>query len=478
MTPITASKEEGGWFLISAIVMITFLSAIGFSIAGLVALQYQHTRQEMYDQNAQLVAEAGIEQSVTELNSDNSFAGYTSPQTFFDNSTQGKGTYTTTVSTNADGTSKTIVSYGKVYLNDTATTPYLTRGIKVTVVGTTSNGYSVSTGPGGLILAGSASITNSNVYVNGTITMQGASSIGTQANPVTVDAGNIACPSGPNPGSSYPELCTGGSQPISMDYSTAIWGTVCATGQTSTGPNNNIQDGNGGSGLQIGCTAPSVSQPTYNRSAIISAIPDSNNFSGTSGSYACSGNRSISLPPNTELTGNSVTWGNSCKITVNGNVYIPGNLTIDGAATVTTSSSVGSTRPVVLVDGTITVGGSASFIANSSSTGIDFVSFKNCIGGTNTACDNGASNPSATPTGSDLYNSQHQTNVTVGGAASSAGMVFDAYWSEVSLTGSGRIGAAAGQTVYLDGAGTVIFGTSLSSGAETWSITSYQLVRS
>lgn len=472
------SKEEGGWFLISVIVMITFLSAIGFSIAGLVALQFQHTRQEMYDQNAQLTAEAGIEQTVAQLNSNNSFAGYSSPQTFFDNSTQGKGTYTTTVTTNSDGTSKTIVSYGDVYLSDTATSPYLTRGVKVTVVGTTSSGYSVSTGPGGLIMSGSASITNSNVYVNGTITLNGSASIGTQANPITVDAGNIACPKGSSPGSTYPTLCTDGSQPITMAWSTAIWGTVCATGQTSTGPNNNIQGGNGGSGLQVGCTAPTVSQPTYNRSAIISAIPDSNVFSGTNGSYACSGNSSISLPANTELTGSSVTWGNSCNITVNGNVYIPGNLTIDGAATITASNTVGSTRPVVVVDGTITVGGSASLIANSSGAGIDFVSFKNCIGGTDIACDNGASNPSATPTGTDLYNSQQQQNVNVGGAASSPGMVFDAYWSEVTLTGSGRVGAAAGQTVNLDGAGTVIFGTSLSSGAETWSITSYQLIRS
>lgn len=458
-------KDEGGWFLISAIVMITFLSAIGFSIAGLVALQYQHTRYEMYDQNAQLAAEAGIEQSVDELNSDNSFTGYATPQTFFDNSIQGKGTYTTTVTTNSDGTSKTIISYGKVYLNDSAATPFLTRGVKVTAVGTTSSGYSVSTGPGGLILSGSASITNSNVYVDGTIALSGAASIGTQANPVTVDAANIACPTGSSPGSSYPELCTNGNQPISMGYSTAIWGTVCATGQTSTGPNNNIQGGNGGSGLQTGCTAPTVGQPVYNRSSVINAIPDSNVFSGTSGSYACSGNKTISLPANSELTGSDVTWGNSCNLTINGNVYIPGNLTINGASTITVPSSVGSTRPIVVVDGTINVGGSASFIANSSGAGIDFVSFKNATG-----------DPSQTPTGTNLYNSQQEQNITVGGAASSPGMVFDAYWSEVTLTGSGRVGAAAGQTVNLDGAGTVIFGTSLSSGSETWSITSYQLL--
>lgn len=456
-------NDEGGWFLISTIVMVTFLTAIGFSIAGLVAIQYQHTRWESYDQNAQLTAEAGIEQSVEALNSSSSFSGYASPQTFFDNTTQGKGTFTTTITTNADGKSKTITSTGNVYRSDTSTTPYVTRGVKVTVVGTTSGGYSVSTGPGGLILSGSASITNSNVYVDGTITLSGAASIGTKANPITVDAANIACPKGSSPGSTYPTLCTDGSQPISMAYSTSIWGTVCATGQTSTGPNNNIQGGNGGSGLQVGCTAPTVSQPYYDRSGIISAIPNTNVYSGTSGTYACSGNKTITLPANVELTGSSINWGNSCNIVVSGNVYIPGNLSIGGAVKITVADSAGTTRPIIVVDGTINVGGSASLIANSSGTGMDFVSFKNSTG-----------DPGATPTGTNLYNSQQQQNVTVGGAASSAGMIFDAYWSQVVLDGSGRIGAAAGQMVNLNGAGTVIFGTTLSSGSETWSITSYQ----
>ena len=459
-TAETRWGNESGWFLVSAIVMILFLTLIGFSIGELVAVQYQHTRREAFDQNTQLLAEAGLEQSVHELNTDDSFSGYATPQQFFDNTAQGKGTFTTTVTTNADGRSKTIVSIAKVYRHDTDTTPYLTRKVRATVVGTTSNGYSVATGPGGLILDGSSSITNSNVYVTGTISLQGSSTIGTQANPVTVDAGNVACPKGANPGASYPTLCTDGSQPISLSQSTKIWGTVCATGQTSTGPNHNIQGGNGGSGLEVGCTAPSVSQPVYNRSSLISGMTV---VSGTSGADACSGNKTFSIPANTELTGATVSWGNSCNITINGNVYIPGNLTIGGSVRITVANSTGTTRPVVVVDGTISVAGSASMIANASGAGIDFVSFKNTTG-----------NPAATPTGTNLYNSQSMQNITVGGSASSAGMIFDAYWSEVVIKGSGHIGAAAGQTVYLNGAGTVIFGTLLTSGSETWSITSYQ----
>jgi Tfp pilus assembly protein PilX len=465
-------SSEGGWFLVSAIVMILFLTAIGLSIGGLVSAQYQHTRRESFVQNAELVAEAGLEQSVHQLNTDDTFAGYSSAQQFFNDSTQGKATFTTTITTNADGTSKTIVSTGQIYRAGTDTTPYITRMVRATVVGTGSSGYSVATGPGGLILGGSANITNSNVYVDGTVTLTGAAKIGTSSNPVNVDVGNIACPKSSSPGSTYPALCTDGSQPISLAFSTNIYGTVCATGQTSKGPNNNIQGGNGGAGLEVGCTAPAVSQPTYNRSGIISGVAAT--ASGTSGTYACSGVKSITLPVNIELTGATVSWGNSCTITVSGNVYIPGNLSVGGAAKIKVASGVGTTRPVVVVDGTINVGGSAAMIANSSGAGIDFVSFANCIGGTNTSCKNGTSNPAATPAGTDLYNSQQQQNVTVGGAVNLPGMIFDAYWSKISLGGSGNIGAAAGQTVDLSGAGTVIFGTSLSSGSKTWTITSYQ----
>jgi hypothetical protein len=53
-------------------------------------------------------------------------------------------------------------------------------------------------------------------------------------------------------------------------------------------------------------------------------------------------------------------------------------------------------------------------------------------------------------------------------------MIFQAYWGKISLNGSGNLGSAIGQTVDMGGAGTVLFGTALSSGTTTWSITGYQ----
>ncbi|HEV2403374.1 MAG TPA: hypothetical protein VGS08_04185 [Candidatus Saccharimonadales bacterium] len=464
-------QAQGGWFLVSALVMIVFLSAVGIAAASLASEQYQHTVREEYVQNAQLVAEAGIEQSVYELNTNSSFTGYNSPQQFFSDTSQGQGAYTTTVTENTDGKSKTIVSTGNVYLANNTANPYVTRSVRVTVVGTASTGYSVFSGPGGLILSGNANVTNSDVYVGGTISMSGASKIGTYSNPVKVDVANNACPSGSNPGNTYPQVCTNGSQPISLGHNTNIYGSVCATSQTSTGPNNNIQGGNGGSGLQVGCTAPVSSTPFYDRMGQINALNSGGTFgSGNSNTYVCGQSPlSRNWPGNLELTGN-VNINGSCNVTVNGNVYITGNLTISGSAKITAADAAGTTTPVIIVDGTITVSGSASMIANSSGTGIEFISFKsddNCTTATNGSyCTN--------LSGNDLYNSQSVQTVSVSGNTRVPGMIFDAYWGEATLSGTGQMGAVAGQTVNLNGTGTVIFGKTLSSGTQTWTITSYQ----
>jgi Tfp pilus assembly protein PilX len=464
-TPSLLKGEEDGWFLVTVIIMTTLLTAIGLSIAGYAALQYQETARESFVDNAEQVAEAGIEQTVNELNTNSSFAGYTTAQQFFSNSTQGKGTFTTSITTGSSS-AKTITSTSEVYRTASATTPYVTREVQVTVVGTTSTGYSVYSGPGGLILGGSANITNSNVYVNGGITMTGAAQIGTSSNPVDVYAANDLCPTGSNPGSTYPAVCTNGNQPISLQYSTYVYGSVCATGQTSTGPDSNFKTGSTGSGLESGCTAP-VSPPTvYGFQAQESAV--STTASGSSNTYVCNSypfNRTWT--GNLELTGN-VTIGGSCNLTVDGNVYITGSLTFDGAATMTVASSLGSTQPVVLVGGTVNVSGSAAVNENSSKAGVEFVSMDS----NDTACNSSCTSISGTA----LYNTQAFQTVSVGGAVNVPGCIFDAVWGEVTLAGSGVIGAAEGQTVNMSGAGSVVFGTELSSGNETWSITSYQPV--
>jgi Tfp pilus assembly protein PilX len=456
-------RNQDGYFLVATVVMILFLTAIGLAIAELSTTQYQHVSREVFNENAQLVAEAAIEQSVHQLNTDDNFAGYAAPQEFFNNTEQGQGTFISSITDNPDGKSKTVLATGRVYRKSGDATPYITRQIRATVVGTTSEGYSVFSGPGGLILGGSASITNSEVYVGGTLTLNGAAKIGTSTNPVSVNVANNACPTGNSPGPTYPQVCTGGEQPISMAASTRIYGSVCATGQTSTGPNNNIQSGNGGTGLQLGCVAPVVTPAEYDRAAHIAAVTTTG--SGSSNNYVCSNYPfTRTWPANLQLTGN-VTINSSCDITITGNVHITGDLVVGGASRIRVADSLGATRPVVIVDGTIDVGGSASMIANSTGTGVQFISFKSTA-----SC-----SPNCTSlSGNDLKSSQNLLTVNVAGSVNLPGMIFHAYWSKVSLAGSGNLGAAAGQTVDLSGAGTVVFGTTLASGSKTWTITSYQ----
>lgn len=458
------NRNEQGLVLVMALVMVAALMLIGLSLISQSSSQYVLTRHTATNNNAMYTAEAGVEQSIQQLNASSSFSGYGSPQTFFDAPEQGFGTYTTAITPSpGNANAKVITSTGKIYKYSNHTELISSRTVQVTVVGTTSEGYSVMTGPGGLILSGSANITNSSVFVGGKITLTGAAKIGTVAKPLQVDVGNKACPSGSNPGASYPSLCTT-TQAISLDWSTNIYGTVCATGQTTRGPNNNIQTGNGGQGLLVGCIAPETSTPTYDRVAHINSMTTT--ASANDNTYVCNQWPFDRVwPGDLRLNGN-VTINSSCNVTVKGNVYITGTLNIGGAAHIKVDNSVGTTRPVFVVDGKITVGGSAAIMANSSGAGLELISFAS-----NAAC--GAT--CTTITGTALKNTSTYETVSVGGAASVPGVVFNAYWGKATIGGSGNVGSAVGQTVDLSGAGTVTFGTKLSTGVSTWTISSYQI---
>jgi Tfp pilus assembly protein PilX len=460
------SDHQRGYILVAVLWVSIVLTIIAFALLSGGSDQYTLASVNLYSTNALYTAEAGIEQTISQLNLNGSFTGYSTAQTFFSSSAQGTGTYTSTITNVTGSNAKTITATG-IVTRYKVTSPVASRTIKVTVVGTGATSDSVFSGPGGLILSGSANITNGPVYINGLLNMSGAAQIGTNSQPLSVNIANDACPTGSNPGSTYPTVCTSG-QPITASGSPTIYGSVCATGQTSS---TYIKTGNGGQGLETGCTAPVVSTPTYNRLAQISAVTTT--ASGSSNTYTCQQwpfNRT--WPANLELTGD-VTIGSSCNLDVMGNVYITGSLNIGGAATITVDNSAGTTAPVIIVDGTITVGGSAAMVANSSGVGIDFISFDSTASCTTSTS---ATTYCATLSGNNLYNSSQLQTVNIGGAVSLPGMIFQAYWGELLLGGSGHIGAVAAQTINMSGAGTIVFGTTLSSGTSTWTISSYQQV--
>lgn len=464
-------KDERGIVFVTVLFVGLLLTFIGLSFADVAIVQFQRTNQNVFISNALLTAEAGIEQSLHAINETESFAGFEETD-FYDNDQQGRGTYETTIESGSGPGERVITSTGRAY----SKTGQLEkeRRVKVTIVSTSSPGYSVQAGAGGLILRGSAAITNSQVYVNGYIELHGAARIGQENAPLDIFVANQNCPNGSNPGATYPQVCTTG-QPIRIsDWSSvAVIGNVCATGQTqaafptSKSPPAQIRGGSGGAGLITGCTAPVAPMPTYDRSAHIASMTtnaDPNNID-----YNCSQWQSPhgfvrTFPANIRLNGNA-NWASSCDLTITGNVYITGNLTIGGAARIRIADSVGTTRPVIVVDGTINAGGSGTLIPNSSGTSAHFISYRG-VGSCNLN--------QAGCSGNDLKNSQNQTNINVGGAGSYPGTIFHAYNSKVVIAGSGNLGSAIGQTIDLDGAGTVTFGTALASGENIWTIRSYQ----
>lgn len=466
-----AHRNQSGIVFITVLLVGLLLTFVGLSMANVAILQLRRTNDNVFLSNAFLSAEAGIEQTLYQLNSDNSFQGYSSEVTFFDGQNQGRGTYQTTISSGS-GNERIITSVGKMYKSNGQFAGE--RKVKVSLVGTASNTPSVYAGAGGLTLGGSARINNSDVHVNGTITLAGAAAIGSDTKPANVSVANYNCPSGTNPGPTFPALCTSG-QPIHIGdwQNTPIIGTVCATGQTQvkfpeSQWNNNapqIRAGTGGGqGLIPGCVAPLAPMPTYDRAGHISRVTTTG--VGSNINYNCSSWRAgdefrRTWPGDLRLTGD-VKAESSCDLTITGDVYITGNLAIGGGATIRVADSLGGRVPVIITDGTITAGAGGKILANSSGTAPKFISYEDY------------SNCDPNCTGTNLKRSQDLIGITVNGGGQYPGTAFQAYWSTVKISEAGLVGSAVGQKVDMSGAGSVTFGTSLSSGTTTWTIRSYQ----
>jgi phage baseplate assembly protein gpV len=459
------TKSQNGVVLINILVISIILTMVGLSMADLAMRQFRRTANNVYITNATLTAEAGIEQTLHQLNLNNSFAGYSSEQEFY-NDERGRAIFTTQV-TDGSGSEKIILSTARAYRQNSDAL-VSERKIRVSLVGTSSNEPSVFAGVGGLILGGNANISNSEVFVNGKITMSGSAIIGSATNPLTVNVAHNSCPQGINPGATYPRVCTS-DQPISFGSNNRIFGTVCATNQTSTSSGNKqiIQGDSTGSGLLVGCVAPPREMIPYDRADHLSRVATTSN--ATNIQYNCTtsmnpNGNTRTWAANIRINGN-VTFGSSCDVTLTGDVHITGNVTISGGARIRVADSLGNRRPVVMVDGTITGDGGAQIIENSSGMSVHFITFRSTA-----ACSPNCTNV----TGTDLYNSQNQLNILVEGGGSFPGTIFQAYWSKVKLSGTGLMGSAIGQTIDLEGAGNITFGLGLSSGTTTWTIRSYQ----
>ena len=445
-------KHQDGQILITLVIVIPAMVLIVASYLALTTTDYRLGRQDQFRTQAQMAADAGADYGIEQINQSSSWTGTGGEVTLQSDSTE-KVTYTVTV-TNNSSSSITLNVTGRTYFPASAASATQTIGIKVDLLQISSGSSSVASGEGGLIMSNSSKITGGAVLVNGTISLSNTAQIGLSTSPVTVQVADAVCPVPVD--STYPRICTtadGQPQPISISNSAKIYGSVSANNQTS-GANMSSP------GLVAGSGVSTQALPTYDRASQKSAVTTT-----ITGGFSCSGG-SQTWTANTEITGD-VTISNQCQVTVQGNVWITGNFTMSNSSQLIAANTLGSTKPVIMVDGSsgANFSNSASLVTNSSGTGFEIITFYS----------KGSCSPDCSSlAGSDLYNSKGINTITLNNSASAPNTLFYAYWTEVTVSNIGQIGALIGQTINLNNNGTITFTTSTGVGTSSWIVDGYR----
>lgn len=446
-------RQENGFVLLSILTITIFVMVMGIISLQLISNNLNSAKNERYLINAQFAADAGLDDAVRQLNLDQSWTGSGTEQTLY-NPAGFKTTYISSVTPGSDIYQKFITVTAKTFAPATSTNPKYTRKYTIEMRGVSSGDYSVVTGVGGLIMSNSAKIVGGNVYVNGKITMSNTAQIGLSTNPVAVKAAHQSCPIPAN--TTYPRVCNSGEngQPITLTNNSKIYGEVQATNQTNGSNMSNP-------GLVSGSPA-AVAIPDYDRTSQITAVTSTLN-----GNFNCSSGNMI-WPANYRITGN-VDISNSCNVTVNGNVWIGGSLNLSNSAKLIVSNAVGTTKPVIMVDGQsgATFSQNTDLKSNNQNTGFRVITFWSTA-----SCSPNCTNVS----GSDLYNSSTRTTINLTNSSQGPQTEFFARWTQVDVNNGGNIGALVGQTIRMSNSGAVTFGATVSGagGIQAWVIKSYK----
>lgn len=448
--------QQDGTILLAFIIVLPFLIFIVATYVGLAVNNFGLARQDQFHTAAQLAADAGADYAMGQLSGNTSWTGTNGEVTLHSDSDT-KTTFQVTVINNSS-TSMTLKVVGRTYHPVNSSTPVRFVTIAVDLRPVTSGNFSVVTGVGGLYMNNSAKITGGDVFVNGSVSLSNSAQIGLTTNPVNLSVADQVCPSPPD--STYPTVCGSGStQPISIQNTAHIYGTVKANNQTSgTGMTN--------SGLVASSGVTPQSLPTYDRAAQESAVTTT--ITGSAAS--CSGSQTQTWAANTKITGD-VNISGKCAVTVMGNVWITGNFSMSNSAQLIVSNTLSTTRPVIMVDGSTgaTFSNSANLVSNSSNIGFELISYWSSA-----SCSPECSNV----TGTDLYNSRNQATITLNNSSQGAQTIFYAHWSKVLINNSGQIGALIGEVVQLSNSGTITFGTSTGTATTTWIIADYRRIYS
>ena len=438
------TNKQRGSILLIFLITLPFLILIALYYSHLALVSFQVARLDQLHSSAQLSADAGADYAIEKISLDNTWAG-TGGEINLHNGSRTRTTFDVTV---INGTNKkTLAVVGRSYSPVNSTTAQRSVTIYVDLRPISSGNYGVISGEGGLFMTNSAKIVGGAVFINGEIQMSNTSQIGLSTNPVSVKVADQICPNPPD--STYPRVCNAGEngQPITINNTAHIYGTVTATNQTSGAGMSN-------SGLVAGTVAPQP-LPTYNRAAQIAAVTSTI----TGAAASCTGSQSIIWPANLKITGD-VNISGKCNVLVQGNVWITGSFSMNNTSVLKVDDALGSTVPNIMVDGAsgATFQQSSTLASNTTGTGFEIYTFYSTA-----AC-----SPDCTSlSGADLYNSRSITTISLQNTASAPTTVFYAYWSQVSVANSGALGAIIGQTILMSNTGTLTFGAPAATGGPT-----------
>lgn len=437
-------RNEG--FVLSTLLFTTLFISFIVIYASSLALNYSSiANREVYKVNAQMAADAGIDQALNLLNTQGvgAFIGNELNETELLNVGKFKTTYTKSLLDGTNDNEKTLIVVGKTYAPANSNKATAERRFKVDVKAVTNDNFSASvvSGVGGLILNNNSKIAGGDVIVNGTITVNINAQIGLSTNPLNIRAAHQSCPTSFN--STYPAVCNSGENGQPITANGFIYGNVQAQNQT-----------NGNNMLLPGLTssyAQPVSIPRYNRSAHKNSTTIT--YNPNSDTIKCSQNKAT-WPANIKITGD-VNLSNKCVVTLMGNVWITGSLVTGNGSTFKVDNTLGATRPAIMIDAKngLVFSNNAQILPNSLNTGVEFItSWWNTDTNTNGGftCGNIPDPLDCTNvTGLALYTSQNVKTIEYSNNANAPSTIMTSSWSKTLISNNGQLGAVSGQTIEL-----------------------------
>ncbi len=334
--------RRGNILLITLVFLGIFVTS-GTALLSFLTVYARSERIVVAATQSRVLAEAGIDKAVYELNQNSNYTGET-------HTALGAGTFTATIAT-IDSVTKQITVTGYV---PSSTSPVSRKTIRILVM---KNGswvtfhYGTQAGQGGIYFSNNSAL-DGNLYSNGNIVGSNGAYI-TGDTYVAGSAGSISemsCLGGVASGSS----CTSLSTPYNAYAHTITNSTITGTPYCQSGSGNNKA-----CNTSTGVPAPEAMPISDDN--IVQWKSDATAGTTITGDYNISSG-SVTLGP-TKIVGNMTVSG-TATVTLANTVWVTGNVSfsgVGGGSQVKLASTFGSQSGILVADGQISIGNSVSF---------------------------------------------------------------------------------------------------------------------